>query len=201
MSTKFLISLTLGLLLAGQVHAMTPVADHLSEQLVQDKSASCPFKAQTILTYDAANDSAGFLNTGTCSRGIYKAQVRQFQNLLEEISAASSVPVNPSVIRGINPQPIPPEGLAFILTDLTNLIESIKTVTNNIDSVLVAGGYKRPAWQRALNFVSYGMLYSTTQPKSFVRSVETVDASTATATATATATINQISLVKQEEKK
>ncbi len=155
MSTKFLLSLGFGLLLAGQAQAMLPIenkdAATLSEALVSDKSARCPFKGQSILTFDADKDLAGFLNTGTCSRRIYKAQVQQFQGMLEEISAASSIPVNPSVIRGINPQPIPPEGLAFIYTDLTSLIESIKTVTNNIDAILVSGGYRRPAWQRALN--------------------------------------------------
>ncbi|MEI6629016.1 MAG: hypothetical protein WCN27_06420 [Alphaproteobacteria bacterium] len=132
--------------------------------------------------------------------------MQQFQGMLEEISAASSIPVNPSVIRGINPQPIPPEGLAFIYTDLTSLIESIKTVTNNIDAILVSGGYRRPAWQRALNFVSYGMLYSTPQPKSFVRSeVPVANAEVplkqqvATDAGANTAVKAEMSLVKQDK--
>ncbi|MEI6629017.1 MAG: hypothetical protein WCN27_06425 [Alphaproteobacteria bacterium] len=75
MTTKFLLSLSVGLLLASQAQAMHLVIEDknaatISEELVSDKSASCPFKGQSILTFDAAKDSAGFLNTGTCSRRI-----------------------------------------------------------------------------------------------------------------------------------
>jgi hypothetical protein len=174
MTTKFLLSLSVGLLLAGQAQAMLPTENTdptiLSEALVSDKSASCPFKGQSILTFDADKDSAGFLNTGTCSSRIYKAQVQQFQGMLEEISAASSMPVNPSVIRGINPQPIPPEGLAFIYTDLGDLVEKINLVRQNIDTILGDLGYRRTWWQKGLNYISWGAFYPNSQPKSFLRS-------------------------------
>lgn len=200
MSKKFLISLSLGLLLASHAHASS--AEKISEELVKDKSASCPFKNQTILTFDADQDKTGFLNTGTCSRRIYKAQVRQFQNMLEEISASSSpMPVDPSVIRGINPQPIPPEGLSFIYTDLNNLVESIKIVTNNIDAILVAGGYIRPAWQRALNSLSYGILFPTQQLKPFPKIEIAQVKEDASSTTPAAEVKTEISLVKTEEKK